>query len=175
MQNFQCPLLQKSCKVDDCGSSPRVGWVTGSESPTPPPPPSLCPAHTSCPRAGARLTHRCPRVEGRGWWVSSRTGHVVPTGGRLTPRVSRARDHRLRSPAGPATGAPLRALGPAAASSSGRRGPPSLARGIGGRASRMRRRLPAPRGAGGWEWQSFSPPALGCVSCKPSFLAQGKR
>lgn len=80
--------------------------------------------------------------------------------------ASRARD-RLRSPSRPATGAPLRALGPAAASSSGRRGPPSLARGIGGRASRMRLQRPAPRGAGGWEWQSFFPRCWAVLPAHP--------
>lgn len=72
----------KSCKVAGCSSSPGAGWVTGSESPTPPPPPSLCPARTSCPRAGARLTHRCPRVGGRGWRVPPRTGRAELSGGR---------------------------------------------------------------------------------------------
>ncbi|MEJ1288964.1 hypothetical protein NN561_020001 [Cricetulus griseus] len=90
-------------------------------------------------------------------------GGSLPAPGALSspvavrPLASRASDRRLLSPSGPVTGAPLRALGPAAARSSGRRGPPSLARGIGGRALRMRRRRPAPRGAGGWEWQSFFP------------------
>lgn len=72
----------KSFKVAGCSSSLGGGWVTGSESPTPPPPPSLCPARTSCPRARARLTHRCPRVGGRGWQVRPHTGRAVPSGGR---------------------------------------------------------------------------------------------
>lgn len=83
------------------------------------------------------------------------------------PLASRARDRRLRSPSRPATGAPLPALGPAAARSSGRRGPPSLARGIGGRASRMRCQHPAPRGAGGWEWQSFFPRRWAALPAHP--------
>lgn len=72
----------KSCKVAGCSSSLGDDWVTGSESPTPPPPPSLCPARTSCPQAGARLTHLCPRVGSRGWQVPPRTGRAVPSGGR---------------------------------------------------------------------------------------------
>jgi hypothetical protein len=49
-----------------------------------------------------------------------------------------------------------------------RRGPPSLAGGIGGRASRMRRPRPAPRGAGGWELESFFPPALAVLPARSS-------
>lgn len=104
---------------------------------------------------------RDSRISVPAWGAAG--GRSLPAPGALCPPVavqplaSRAGDQRLGSLSGPATGAPLRALGPAAARSSGRRGPPSLARGIGGRASRMRRRRPAPRGAGGWEWQSFFP------------------
>ncbi|XP_029413786.1 uncharacterized protein LOC115068179 [Nannospalax galili] len=63
---------------------------------------------------------------------------------------------------------------PSAARSSSRPGPPSLARGIGGRASRMRRRCCGPRGAGGWEWQAFFPPCWAALPALPPSSAVWK-
>lgn len=79
-----------------------------------------------------------------------------------------ALDGRLRSPAHPGAAAPLRALGSRSGSQSlGRRGPPSLAKGIGGRASRMRCQPPYPAGRGAGNW-SLSFACAGSVSCPPS-------
>lgn len=73
-----------------------------------------------------------------------------------------ALDGRLRSPAHPGAAAPLRALGSRSGSQSlGRRGPPSLAKGIGGRASRMRCQPPYPAGRGAGNW-SLSFACAGC-------------
>ena len=77
-------------------------------------------------------------------------------------------DCRLRSPARPRRLA-LRALESRRGSQPpGRRGPPSVAGGIGGRASRMRRRPPHLAGLGVGNC-SLSFAGAGCVSCQLSF------
>lgn len=165
--------LCKSCKVAGCSSSLGVGWVTGSESPTPPPPPSLCPARTSCPRAGARLTHLCPRVGGCGWRVPSRPGHVVPSGGRPALGLACSR------PPPPQPVPPGHRRAPACARSrrGSQFGPPgaSLPR-SGNWGPSFAHAPPAPRAprGGGLGMAVFLSPALGCASCPPSSLAQAE-
>lgn len=80
-----------------------------------------------------------------------------------------------------AAAAPLLALGSRRGSQPpGRRGPPSFAGGIGGRASRMRRRPPHPAGLGAGNW-SLSFARAGCFSsphstpaCVESFLSPSR-
>lgn len=109
--------------------------------------------------AGARPPR--PRAElAVPWGACTRMG---PSAGRST-LLTAASVARLA----PATAAPLRALGSRRGSQPrGRRGPSSLAGGIGGRASRMRRRPPHPAGRGAGNW-SLSFAGAGCVSCQPS-------
>lgn len=74
----------------------------------------------------------------------------------------------------PAAAAPLCALGSRRGSQPpGRRGPPSFAGGIGGRASRMRRRPPHPAGRGAGNW-SLSFARAGCFSCPHSTPARAE-
>lgn len=109
---------------------------------------------------GAAGTRPFPRSSQRVLWCQ----HAArPSRGAL-----RALDGRLRSPARPRAAAPLRALRSRRGSQSpGRRGPPSLARGIGGRASRMRCQPPHPAGLGAGNW-SLSFASAGSASCPPS-------
>lgn len=165
--------LCKSCKVAGCSSSPGAGWVTGSESPTPPPPPSLCPARTSCPRAGARLTHRCPGVGGRGWWVPSRTGYVVPSDGCPVPGLACSRPLPLQ----PVPPGHRRAPACARSRRGSQFGPPgaSLPR-SGNWGPGLAHAPPAPRAprGGGLGMAVFLSPALSCASCPPSSLARAE-
>lgn len=161
-------------KVVGSGRSPEAGApaaATGSPSPTPPPPPSLCPAPTSCPRAGAKLTHPSSAVGGCGRQAPIRAEPAVPSGA-CTRQGGRAGRSTLSAAASAAplapAAAPLCALGSRRGSQPpGSRGPPSLAGGIGGRASRMRRRPAPPRG-GGLGIGVFSFARAGSASCPPS-------
>lgn len=188
---FICLFAKVAEKVVHSARSPEAGApaaATGSPSPTPPPPPSLCPAPTSCPRAGAKLTHPSSGVGGCGRQAPIRAEPAVPSGActRLGERAGRSTLSTAASaaPLAPAAAAaaPLCALGSRRGSQPpGRRGPPSFAGGIGARASRMRRR-PAPRGAGGWELESFLSPVLAPLPARPppppgwkSFLSPSRR
>lgn len=96
---------------------------------------------------------RDSRISVPAWGAAG--GRSLPAPGALCPPVavqplaSRAGDQRLGSLSGPATGAPLRALGPAAARSSPGGLPPSLGElGAGLRACAAGAPRPAGRGAG---------------------------
>ena len=150
-------------KVADSASSPKAGApaaATGSPSPTPPPPPSLCPAPTSCPRAGAKthaslFGHGGLRVPGPSQGQAGGALGCLHAAGRARAGRPTLSTFASAAPLALVAAAPLLALRSRRGSQPpGRRGPPSLAGGIGGRATRMRRR-PAPRGAGGWELESF--------------------
>lgn len=176
---FIFPFAKVAPQVAHFASSAEAGApaaATSSQLPTPPPPPSLCPAPTSCPRAGAKNS----RIPLRAWGVAGTEPLPGPRrrapGGPHAAEPSRpalhALDRRLRSPARPRRRAPACAPVPPRLSASGRRGPPSLAGGIGGRTSRMRCQPPRPAGRGAGNW-SLSP-ALAPLPARPPPPPGGK-